>query len=215
MDNKELVTIIIPVFNVYPYLSEAIDSVLQQTYDNLEILIIDDGSTDGSEFLCDEYARRDSRIHVVHQENKGLSAARNIGLDMATGAMIAFLDSDDAYHPEYIKTMMGAMIREKADFVVCDYSIHHSTGKMVQRNRRLQNKQTIYNRRDALRALADEDIDHHAWDKLYDRKLWKEIRYPVGRVYEDIDTTYRVIDLCEKVCVLSQPLYLHRRRCVL
>lgn len=212
MDNYELVTVIIPVFNVYPYLAEAIDSVLQQTYDNLEILIIDDGSSDGSERICDEYAKRDNRIHVVHQDNKGLSAARNLGLDMATGDVIAFLDSDDAYHPDCIRMMMSAMVREKADLVVCDYSLHHTAGKMIQRNHRLKKNQTIYSHRDALRALADEDIDHHAWDKLYNRELWKEIRYPVGRVYEDIDTTYRVIDLCEKVCVLGQPLYLHRRR---
>jgi glycosyltransferase involved in cell wall biosynthesis len=212
MDNKELITIIIPVYNVYPYLAEAIDSVLRQTYDNLEIIIIDDGSSDGSGQLCDEYARRDNRVSVVHQENAGLSGARNTGLEMATGAVIAFLDSDDAYHPDCIKIMMSTMVREKVDIVVCDYSLHHTTGKMVQRNRRLNEEKTIYNRRDALCALADGYIDHHAWGKLYSRKLWEGIRYPVGRVYEDIDTTYRVIDLCDKVCVLSQLLYLHRKR---
>lgn len=97
---------------VSPYLPEALDSVIHQTYKNLEIIIIDDGSTDGSGRICDEYAGKDCRIRLIHQENKGLSAARNAGLNIMTGDVIAFLDSDDAYHPEYIEIMLAAMNRE-------------------------------------------------------------------------------------------------------
>ena len=126
MEIGGLVTIIIPVYNTAPYLLEALDSVIQQDYSNLEIIIIDDGSTDGSEKICDIYAEKDSRIRVIHQENKGLSCARNTGLDIMSGDSVAFLDSDDVLHPTYVKTMVAAMCRKKTDLVVCRYSIFPS-----------------------------------------------------------------------------------------
>ena len=138
-----LVSVIIPVYNVRPYLNEALDSVLDQSYENLEIIIIDDGSTDGSSELCDEYGKKDARICVIHQDNRGLSAARNAGLDHMTGDLVAFLDSDDAYDPEYILTMLSAMYPQNAafsepvDVVVCKYTVHYSTGEMKQRKRLL------------------------------------------------------------------------------
>ena len=106
-----IVSIIIPVYNVAPYLVEALDSVVHQSYGNLEIIIIDDGSTDGSAEICDDYARRDRRIRLIHQENKGIGAARNVGLDIMNGEAVAFLDSDDAYDPDFIEAMVSAMAR--------------------------------------------------------------------------------------------------------
>lgn len=111
VENDILVSVIVPVYNVAPYLEDALNSVLDQTYEHLEIIIIDDGSTDGSGEICDEYRKRDNRIHVVHQENKGLSAARNAGLDHMSGAFVAFLDLDDLYHPEFIRTTLQALER--------------------------------------------------------------------------------------------------------
>lgn len=108
-----LVSIIIPVYNVQKFLREALDSVIQQTYKKLEIIIIDDGSTDGSSEICDEYARNDRRLIVVHQKNRGLSAARNKGLDIMTGDVISFLDSDDVYHVHFIETMLNTMLFEQ------------------------------------------------------------------------------------------------------
>ncbi len=210
-----LVSVIIPVFNVRPYLVEALDSVISQTYTNLEIIIIDDGSTDGSGEICDEYTKKDARVCVIHQENKGLSTARNVGLDRMTGEVVVFLDPDDAYHPDYVKVMMDAMLRENADIVKCRYTIHKTTGKMRQTflsRARVQVKPGMYDRIDALRALADRNIETAVWDKMYRRELWREIRFPDGYVYEGTDTTYRIIDLCRSFYVLDQRLYLHRNR---
>lgn len=106
-----LVSVIVPVYNVKPYLNEALDSVINQTYRNQEIILIDDGSTDGSGEICDEYATRDNRIKVIHQTNQGLSAARNAGLDIMHGSVISFLDSDDAFHPQMIEIMLHEMIQ--------------------------------------------------------------------------------------------------------
>lgn len=215
LDNNKLVSVIIPVFNVCSYLVEALDSVLQQTYDNLEIIIIDDGSTDGSREICDEYAEKDARILVIHQENRGLSAARNVGLDKMSGEFVVFLDPDDAYHPDYVKVMMNAMIREQADLVICRYTVNYTTGRMTFKG----NKKTrpsiatgVYDRLGALRALADGEIDSSVWNRLYRRGMWKGIRFPDGHVCEDVDTAYRIIDLCNKIYVLDQSLYLYRRR---
>ena len=117
--NAPLVSVIIPVYNVAPYLEEALESVINQSYNNLEILVIDDGSTDGSEIICEEYAARDKRIRVIYQVNGGLSDARNTGLDLAAGEYIAFLDSDDAYRSNMIEVMLRAVMRYQADIIIC------------------------------------------------------------------------------------------------
>ena len=111
---------VVPVYNVRPYLVEALDSVLAQTYRNLEVIVVDDGSTDGSGEVCDDFAERDSRFRVIHQENRGLSMARNVGLDVATGEAIAFLDSDDAYRPTFIECLASSMACVDADVVICE-----------------------------------------------------------------------------------------------
>lgn len=215
METGGLVSVIIPVYNVLPYLAEAIDSVINQTYEDLEIIIIDDGSTDGSGDICEEYAQNDSRIRVVHQENKGLSSARNIGLDAMTGEMVVFVDSDDACRPDYVEAMMKAMNRDNSDLVVCRFTVHNTTGKMKRSERdRLYPTadKGIYTRIDALRLAADGTINPGVWNKLYKSALWKDIRFPEGHVYENVDTTYRVVNLCSTVCVIDEPLYMYRKR---
>ena len=129
--DSPLVSIIIPVFNVKYYLTETLESVINQTYKNLDIILIDDGSTDGSSDICDEYASKDKRIRVHHQVNQGVSAVRNAGLDLAVGEFLAFLDSDDAYYPDYLSSMMTTMIHEGVDIVMCKYTEHKTRGKMV------------------------------------------------------------------------------------
>lgn len=210
-----LVTIIIPVYNVRPYLIESLESVLNQTYKNLEIILIDDGSTDGSDKICDEYARRDMRITAVHQENKGLSCARNKGLDLMTGSAIAFLDSDDTYHPDFINTMVGIMINKDSGIVMCKYTVNRTTRKMIynkQDEKRPQVGEGKYEREDALRALADDLINASVWNKLYRAELWENVRFPDGHVCEDLDTTYHVINNSDSLYVLDEPLYLYRDR---
>lgn len=204
-----LVSVIIPVYNVAPYLREALDSVVQQTYSNLEILIVDDGSTDGSGEICEEY-RSDDRVQIIHQENQGLSAARNRGLDRAAGEYIAFLDSDDAWRPDFIEKMLEAM--ENTDITVCRYEVHQLRLDSMWKKIEPTAAKGFYGREEALWALANGMINVSVWNKLYRRDLWKETRFPEGHNYEDIETTYRIFGMCSNICFLDQPLYMHRRR---
>ena len=214
MIRDPLVSIIIPVYNVEAYLEEALDSVINQTYNKLEILVIDDGSSDRSGIICDQYASRDERICVIHQENKGLSAARNAGLDRMTGELCAFLDPDDAYDNTYIEKLLAVMLREDVELVVCKYTTHQTELKM-----RRGCEQALplgisgdIDRVQSLRALADGTINASVWNKLYRKELWQEIRYPEGYVYEDLDTTFRIFNICRMIHVLDEPLYLYRKR---
>lgn len=211
--NKPLVSVIIPVYNVAPFLREALDSVIGQTYKNLEIIIIDDGSTDGSSQICDEYSS-DSRIRVIHQEHRGVSIARNVGLDRMTGEYVGFLDSDDAFHLDFITVMVETIEREKTDIVVCQYTSHHTLGKMnpLEDNELAPLlKQGRHNRVDSLRAPVDGRLNYAVWNKLYRANLWKGIRFTERHVYEDVDTTLRILDSCESIFMLIRPLYMHRR----
>ena len=202
MDTNEamLVSIIIPVYNVKEYLAEALDSVVNQTYRNLEIIIIDDGSTDGSGAICNEYAARDARIRLIRQENKGLSAARNAGLEVMTGEAAAFLDSDDAYHPDYIAGLVGTMLREAADLVVCKYMICHTVDTMTSVQYTGKALPVIsagaYDRISALQKLADSELNVMVWNKLYLSRLWRNIRFSEGHVYEDNEVAYMILDQC-------------------
>ena len=118
--NGKLVSIIVPVYQVKEYVGECVESLRAQTYTNLEILLVDDGSTDGSGEICDEYVRSDNRIRVIHQKNRGLSAARNTGLDQAAGEYVAFVDSDDVVLPDFIETLYDLSGRYQADIAACD-----------------------------------------------------------------------------------------------
>lgn len=215
MCGSGLISIIIPVFNVRPYLEKALESVIRQTYSHLEIIVIDDGSTDGSGVICDEFAKRDERIKVVHQQNRGLSSARNAGLDIMNGKAVAFLDPDDSYHPDYIKVMAEAMEREKADIVVCRYIVHYAnkkSGRTGKEKARPRIKAGTYTRIEVLQALIDKTVNVGVWNKLYRSRLWDTIRFPDGHNYEDNDTTFKVLDLCSSVFVLDQTLYYHLKR---
>jgi glycosyltransferase involved in cell wall biosynthesis len=213
MEESEIISIIIPVFNIKPYLSEALNSVLNQTYTNLEIIIIDDGSTDESGMVCDEFAKKDNRIIVVHQENKGLSEARNVGLDMMTGNIVAFLDPDDRYQSDYIMSMLSTMNQYNADIVICKNAAIRTTNAMSLKDIvsiEPQMAKGLYDRVTVLRAYVDGLINAAVWNKIYKSKLWKETRFPVGYVYEDIVTTYQIFNNSEKVYILDKVLYLRR-----
>lgn len=210
-----LVSIIIPVYNVAPFLIESLNSVINQTYKNLEIIIVNDGSSDGSEIICSQYEKKDKRIRLINQENKGLSAARNVGLDIMTGEYVAFLDSDDTYHKNFIETMVSLMYHSNADVVICQYIITKSLcnskyGTNIIIKPDLEDG--ILNRTQALRALIDNKLNFGVWNKLYKRKLWDALRFPYGRVYEEIETTCKIFDSSHIVCTIRIPLYFHNVR---
>jgi glycosyltransferase involved in cell wall biosynthesis len=215
LEMDPLVSVIVPVYNVLPYLHEALDSLIGQTYRELEIILIDDGSTDGSGDVCDEYAERDQRINVIHQENKGLSAARNVGLDRANGGFIAFLDPDDAFHSEFIEIMLSSMIRENVDIALCKYSIQYTTEKMTwsstDKKQPLINS-GIYDRPTVLDVLVKGNINVSVWNKIYRKDLWNSIRFYEGHVHEDIDNAYSIFSNINKLFVVQDSLYIHRKR---
>ena len=159
--SKPLVSIIVPVYQVKDYIDECVESLLRQTYTNLEILLVDDGSTDGSGAICDEYARRDNRIRVIHQENQGLSAARNAGLDRATGEYVAFVDSDDAVLPDFIETLYDLAERYQADIAACAYERGEINGAGTQ----IENDIHVVNQfRDKNAGGAVDGNDHSKYD---------------------------------------------------
>ena len=211
---SDRVSVIVPVYNVKEYLRESLDSLLVQTYRNLEILVVDDGSTDGSGKICDEYTRKDARIQVVHQENQGLSGARNTAMDLMTGELVMFLDPDDAYHPEMIWKMVETLCREQADMVLCKFSVHRTLQKMNPNGsgmRRLPSApEGKYDRVSALQALASERFNYSVWNRIYRRKLWDGIRFPQGHVYEDVVVDYRILDRINSLYVLDDELYFQR-----
>lgn len=198
---EPLVSVIIPVYNVRPYLCEALDSVLGQTYQNLEILVIDDGSDDGSERICDEYGKKDSRITVIHQENRGLSTARNVGLNRVTGEYVAFLDPDDAFHPDMIRRLVEAMQRTGAEMAVCGIINCHTLHRMERKRYLLRAEyrhEEVLEKKAALAALTDGRMAWCVWNKVYTAELWKTVRFPDGRVYEDGCTIIRIIGMAER-----------------
>ncbi len=211
---KPLVSVIIPVYNVRPYLREALDSVINQTYRNLEIIIVDDGSTDGSGVICDEY-KKDSRVRVIHQENRGLSGARNTGLDEMTGEYVAFLDPDDALHPDMVEVMMEALLRHGAELAVCGYNTFKTEGSLQQAKRGTCfqfEKEEEYTGAEAFQKVLQGRIPEFAWNKLYKKTIWSQLRYPEDHVYEDIYVIPYGMDYCERTVVIPQILADHRKK---
>lgn len=206
---RELISVIVPVYGVEAYLDECVASIVAQTYDNLEIILVDDGSPDNCPAMCDRWAKKDSRIRVIHKENGGLSDARNAGLEIATGEYIAFVDSDDWIEPQMYETLYHAMKAENADMVSCNMMIYYSDHKAS----RGYETYTVGKSEHFLSLLYDDTIfPVVAWNKLYRRNLWEEIRFPVGKICEDAFTTYLLVHRADKIVHIPEPMYCYRIR---
>ena len=212
-DNKHIpkVSVVIPVYNGIPYLIDTLESVINQTYKNLEIIIIDDGSNDGSEIICKEYAQKDNRIKLIRRENGGLSAARNTGLDNMTGEYVAFLDSDDIYHPVMVEKMLQAVLFNDADCVICNHVIFNKDQKANYKKATINNNGKMYSRIEALKAVVNGKIECYAWDKLYKRELFNNLRYPVGQNYEDRYMILEILNKAKQVYILNDELVYYRK----
>ena len=181
-----LVSIIVPVYNVALYLPEALDSIVNQTYKDLEIIIVDDGSTDDSAAICEKYAASDSRIKLIHQANKGLSGARNTGLQHATGDFVSFIDSDDSLSPVFIDSLVKAMESSSAPIAECRFAVIETSGSMagVAASSVFPSVAAgLYERKDAIISLVEERMCVNVCNKLFRRELWTDIRFPDGHVY--------------------------------
>lgn len=208
-----LISVIVPVYNVKDYLDECLESIVGQSYTHLEILVVDDGSTDGSGDQCDQWAKRDQRIRVIHQPNGGLSAARNAALDVMSGEMVTMVDSDDVLHPSAIKVMMEAMGKNQANIVVGDYIPFDEKGKPSWPK---QGEIPVASRspqhRALLRIFYQQGLTHSAWGRLYEASLFEGIRYPVGQNYEDLAIIYPLMLKCGRVAKINYTVYGYRQR---
>ena len=208
----ELISIIVPVYQAEKYIRQCIDSLLSQTYAEFEILLVDDGSLDSSGYICDEYAQKNSRIKVIHQQNMGVSAARNAGLDMATGDYIGFVDADDWIEPNMYERMHEWIKSEDVQIAICGWILHdeYSGGVNVLSNNDhalLEKQQALYY------ALRGDSFEGYTWNKLFDSKLFasKKCRFREDiYVCEDLLVTIGCINMAKSVYYCSEPLYHYR-----
>lgn len=195
----ECISVIIPIFNVDKYLVRCINSMLRQSYSFLDIILVDDGSTDDSGRLCDEYQKKDIRIRVIHQKNAGLSAARNAGLDIIKGKYVAFVDSDDYVSEDYFEVLMTIMKKSNADLSVC-MSQKFIDGQILQEEKFDIDQTICYSNEEALfDVLYRKNLTLYSWGKLIKASLLKEIRFPVGELFEDVRTTYKIYHKAKKI----------------
>ncbi len=199
-----MISIIVPVYNTAPYLEECLDSLLAQSFSDIEIVIVDDGSTDGSGMICDTYAERDERILVFHTENRGLSAARNLGIDRSHGLWLMFVDSDDWVEPEFCAIPYRAALENAADLVIFDMIWY-------RKDSRIRDLPSLS------RGVVsfDEAVDKgyvSACNKLYRRSLFDSTRFPEGRISEDCLTTHRILYNASRIMMIGNRLYHYRYR---
>lgn len=206
-----LISVIVPVYKVEKYLNQCVESIVNQTYRNLEIILVDDGSPDNCPAMCDAWAAKDSRIKVIHKENGGLSDARNAGLDIAAGAYIAFVDSDDWIAPDFLELLYEALKAKNADIAECGVA-YVDEGGNVLRNRATANLSEM-DKIEALRRLVLEDgIYQTVWNKLYRREVIDGIQFEKGRHHEDDFWTYQVFDRADRLATVNRLLYNYLQR---
>lgn len=208
-DGGQTVSVVVPVYNVESYLEECLDSILGQTYRDIELVIVDDGSTDSSLSICKMYAQVDDRVCLVSQSNGGLSSARNTGIDLCHGSWMTFVDSDDALRTDAIEMLVKAAMEYGADIACCGFTndMHGTSPGDI-------NRSASFKCASGSRVLHYSVVTNHACGKLYAARLFRnsDIRYPDGRRYEDIATTYRLFDETTTVAFTDAPFYLYRLR---
>ena len=202
----ELISVIVPVYNVESYVAECIESIQNQTYMNLEIILVNDGSTDASGDICDKYAAYDERIQVIHKENAGVSAARNTGIESANGDYIGFVDSDDYIAPTMYEDMLKLMVEHDLDIIECTAFRNNGDTKIEGCN---DGSLEIFNRDEALK-MAMYDCFVAVWSQLYKRRVISDVRFPVGRKFEDSAVSYLFIANTKRVGHINRCLYYYR-----
>ena len=209
--DEVLVSVIIPVYNVEGYLPECVESVRNQTHKLLEIILVDDGSTDNSGNLCDNYLKIDERIKVIHKLNGGLSSARNIGIHSATGEFIAFVDSDDWIENTMIQRLLTSCLESGSLLSMCGSYVAFSKENIKVRKCPLKSECLPLNEF-WIKLLKAKEGDFISCDKLYHRSLWKNYKFPEGKIYEDIRVLYKVIEQSNVISTVAEALYYYRLR---
>ena len=205
-----LISVIIPIYKVEPYLRRCLDSVVGQTYKNLEIICVDDGSPDGCGAICEEYAAKDERIRVIHKENGGQSSARNAGLDIAQGEYISFIDSDDFVASDMVEYLYRLLKAHDADISVCLHDIVRGEKRWKSYNFR---EDIVIGPKECLqRLLYNDGVDTSAWAKLYKKDIFADICFPEGKLSEDSGTTYRTFLASKRIVLGHEAKYFYMLR---
>ena len=207
----DLISVIVPVYKVEEYLDRCVQSIVDQTYPNLEIILVDDGSPDNCPAMCDAWAAKDPRIKVIHKENGGLSDARNAGMAAATGEYLGFVDSDDFIAPEMYQMLLERMIADGSDIVACGVETVFEDGTPSRMLTKAGN--CILSTGEAMEAIVEESwLKQPVWYKLYKAELIRDIPFPVGKYHEDVFWSYQVIARAKRVSVIDTPCYFYLQR---
>lgn len=207
-----LVSIIVPVYNVENYLNECIESIVNQSYENIEILLINDGSTDLSGKMCEEWAKRDNRINVFHQKNKGLSAARNLGIEKSKGEYLIFIDSDDYVDKKIVEQLLYFITCENVDIVMCGFNYIDDVGNLLDSSIKTIKNESL-NYIDIYRKFLLETGWHYdvVWNKIYKRQIFNDLQFEIGCTHEDIYIMHKIY-FKSKIYSIKDTLYFYRKR---
>lgn len=214
--NSELISVIVPIYNVEKYIRKCVTSILQQTYKNLEVILVDDGSKDECGQICDEFSDIDFRVVVIHKENGGLSSARNAGLEIARGKYISLVDGDDYIHPQMYERLLQILQKEKADIVACKF-------RMLDENEKAPIKKynTIIDKNEYTAIMGREIYwqlwlrDNETvvqWNKLFRKEIFEHCRYPIGKLHEDVYMIHQQLKKCHKIVYVNEELYYYVQR---
>lgn len=215
MNNNPTITVIVPIYKVEKYLHKCIDSIINQTYSELEIILVDDGSPDNCPEICDDYANKDSRIKVIHKANGGLSDARNAGIDNASGEYLMFVDSDDYIEPQMVEILYKALLDNDATISICNYKYVTDNSDFAVDNDNLPIKDGVITGRE---LLSDIFFGEKSWYwvvavcKLYRKELFDNIRFPVNKIHEDEFVFHKIILQCQKIACVALPMYNYLQR---
>ena len=211
MENNETISVIVPVYKVEQYLDQCVESIVGQTYRDLEIILVDDGSPDGCPALCDAWAARDSRIRVIHQENMGAAAARNMGLKVAKGVLIAFVDSDDIAHPEMYERLHKAMVETQSEIVECGFAAFE-WDQEVSKDIPLPDQPERFSTEEALRLhMRNTAFRQLVWNKLYKRSCITAL-FTEGKTIDDEFWTYKILASAQRLAKIRTQLYYYRQQ---
>ena len=207
------ISVIVPIYRVEKYLPACIDSILNQTFTDFELILVDDGSPDRCPEICDETAKRDARVRVIHQANAGLSAARNAGIEIAHGEWLGFVDSDDYIAPQFYEKLYQTAQRTDADCVMCSVQNVDESGKSID-SALMRVADEVKTGQEVLRKIGRDDVTPYltAWNKLYRRKLFNTLRYPAGRQNEDVFVFAELFCQVQRAVCVAEPLYFYRKR---
>ena len=208
----DLISVIVPIYKVEKYLKKCVESILEQTYSNLDIILVDDGSPDNCGDIIEEFRKKNEKIRTIHQKNGGLSDARNSGIKIAKGKYIVCIDSDDWIEKNMIEVLYKDIIKTNSDISVCEF-VEEDDFQNILSTKKYNNEIIEFNSKEALKSLIKQDIlTNHAWNKLYKASLFEGIEYPKGQLMEDVSTTYKLFEKANKIVYQNTSLYHYIQR---